>query len=133
MTRRDIREQVLKLLYMRDFHEPEELNEQIDRYFEIYTSFEESDKETIISRYNCILEKLPEIDMILSDATTGWKLTRLGKLELNLLRIAIYEIKFDEDVPGKAAINEAVELAKLYGGNDNSYGFVNGILAKVFS
>ena len=62
---------------------------------------------------------------------SGWTLKRVSKLELSILRIAVYEIKFDEDVPSKVAIDEAVELTKLYGSKDVSYGFVNGILAKL--
>lgn len=131
MTRRDIREQLVKLLYMRDFYEYSEINEQNDLYFEVFTDYSEAEKSMITDRYNKIIEKLGEIDQILTKATTGWKLNRLGKIELNLLRIATYEIIFDDTVPAKAAINEAVELAKLYGGEDNSYGFINGILAKV--
>ena len=68
--------------------------------------------------------------MILSESASGWRLNRMGKAELTILRIATYEIRYDEDVPDKVAINEAVELAKKYG-NDSSSGFVNGVLAKV--
>ena len=77
-----------------------------------------------------IVEAEGSIDMILSEAATGWRLNRMGKAELAILRIAVYEICYDEEVPDKVAINEAVELAKKYG-NDASYGFVNGVLAKV--
>ena len=70
--------------------------------------------------------------MILSEAAEGWRLNRMGKAELTILRIATYEIRYDEEVPDKVAINEAVELAKKYG-NDASSGFVNGVLAKVIA
>ena len=70
------------------------------------------------------------IDMMLSDASSGWRLNRIGKAELAILRIAVYEICYDEEVPTKVAINEAVELAKKYG-SDASYSFVNGVLAKI--
>ena len=62
---------------------------------------------------------------------SGWTINRVSKLELAILRVAVYEMRFDEEVPPKVAIDEAVELAKIYGSKDTSYGFVNGILAKV--
>lgn len=60
----------------------------------------------------------------------GWKTSRMGKVDLTLIRLAVYEMKFEEDVPAGVAINEAVELAKAYGTDDSS-SFVNGILAKL--
>ena len=84
----------------------------------------------IKTRYQKIEQKLGEIDSILTQATSGWKLNRMGKVDLNLLRLAVYEIRYDEEIPVKVAINEAVELAKIYGG-DSSAGFINGILAKI--
>lgn len=133
MTRRESREHILKLLYMRDFHESFELEEQNELYFELFTGLNEENTKEVEDRYALIVEKLPEIDAMIADAMTGWKINRVGKLELNILRLAIYEIRFDENVPDKAAVNEAVELAKSYGGEDASYGFINGILAKVMS
>ena len=148
LTRRDIREHLLKLLYIRDFHEPDEIEELNDLYFKTYTRLETPDPEIepigrdipnvsdkdmscIIERYHSIVSKLGEIDHILEVAMSGWTLNRVSKLELNILRIAVYEMKFDDGVPEKVAIDEAVELAKAYGSKDTSYGFVNGILAKI--
>ncbi len=62
--------------------------------------------------------------------TQGWKKNRIGKAELTIIRLAFYEMKYDEDVPVSVAINEAVELSKKFGGEDSA-GFVNGILAKM--
>jgi len=67
---------------------------------------------------------------ILEGISSGWKLNRMGKVDLTILRLAIYEIKFDDTIPTKVAINEAVEIAKLFGG-DSSGAFVNGVLAKL--
>jgi len=63
-------------------------------------------------------------------AREGWRLNRIGRVELNILRLAVYEMKYDEDIPEKVAINEAVELAKKFGG-DKSSSFINGVLAKL--
>ena len=75
------------------------------------------------------MEKLDEIDGMINQEAKGWTTERMGKIELTILRLAIYEIKFDEDVPAGVAINEAVEIAKKFG-QEESAGFVNGVLAK---
>ena len=67
---------------------------------------------------------------MLSEAASGWTLGRMGKVELTILRLAVFEMKFDEEMPVKVAINEAVELAKVFGGDDTP-GFINGVLAKL--
>ena len=77
-----------------------------------------------------ILEKETEIDADIDQIAEGWKTTRMGKVDLTILRLAVYEMKFDEEIPVGVAINEAVELAKKFGGDD-SPAFVNGILAKL--
>ena len=79
-----------------------------------------------------ILEHLEEIDEILNDYSRGWKTTRMNRVDLTALRLAVYEMKMDEDVPVGVAINEAVELAKLFGGEDSG-SFVNGVLGKIAS
>ena len=77
-----------------------------------------------------VIERRPEIDQIISDLSQGWKLERIGRVERNILRLAIAEMKYDSDIPVSVAINEAVELAKTFG-RDESYSFVNAILSKV--
>ena len=75
-------------------------------------------------------EHFGTIDALLQKYAIGWDLSRMGKAEISILRLAAYEILFDADIPEKVAANEAVELAKKYGTNE-SYGFINGILGKV--
>ena len=132
MTRRQLREHLLKLLYLREFHDLDEFDEQFDLYIENFTDFEEGSPEpgTIRTRLDLILPHLSEIDKIIENAASGWKFSRIGKIELMLLRIALFEIIYDDDVPNKAAINEAVELSKQYGSDDKAYGFVNGVLGQ---
>ena len=77
-----------------------------------------------------LFEVQGEIDTVLAKASVGWPLSRLGKSELSIMRVAAYEILYDEEVPAKVAINEAVELAKTYG-NDSAPSFINGVLAKL--
>ena len=86
-------------------------------------------KDYIREKYENIASKLPEIDEAINKETTGWNTSRIAKVDLTILRLAIYEIKYDETVPTGVAINEAVELAKKFG-QDGSPAFVNGVLAK---
>ena len=74
--------------------------------------------------------QIEEIDAKINEVSEGWKTGRMGKVDLTLIRLAVYEMLYEEDVPAKVAINEAVELAKQYG-TDNSPSFVNGVLAKL--
>lgn len=131
MTRREIREHLFKMLFRKDFHEPSEMNEQVELYFDSLEEVNEEDLQYVNKRFAFIVDKLGEIDAIIAEATSGWKLNRMGKVDLNIMRLATYEIKYDDEVPNKVAINEAVELAKKYGG-ESSASFVNGVLAKVF-
>ena len=108
----------------------EELKEQVELYQGQQEGVTAEEFVPIRKKLEAIVEAEGTIDMILSNAASGWRLNRMGKAELAILRIAVYEMRFDEDVPDKVAINEAVELAKKYG-NDASSGFVNGVLAKV--
>ena len=73
---------------------------------------------------------MEEIDRLLNDISKGWKTSRMNKVDLTILRLAVYEMKWDDNVPEGVAINEAVELAKKFGGSSSS-SFVNGVLGKV--
>lgn len=130
MTRRALRENIFRILFKVEFNSIAEMEEQIDySVFEI-ENISSEEEQYITEKVNNILNKLTEIDSIIDEVSDGWKLERLGKAELAILRLAVYEMKYDEDVPFKVAINEAVELAKKYCNPDAS-GFVNGLLAKV--
>jgi N utilization substance protein B len=130
MTRREIREHIFHMLFRKDFHEPSELNEQIKMYISDLEKPSEEENNYLTTRLFSVVEKLDEIDAILSEAASGWKLNRMGKVDLTILRLAVFEMKFDDEIPVKVAINEAVELAKIFGG-DESPAFINGVLAKL--
>lgn len=129
MRRSEIREHVFKLLFRVEFHDAAELAEQDKLYFEPLELTPEH-RKLIIDRTRLIEDKLPEIDKKIEELSVGWKKERIGKVELTILRLAIYEALYDDDVPAGVAINEAIELAKKYGGDD-SPSFVNGILGKL--
>ena len=125
MTRRQARDHLFRMLFRKEFHKGDELDKQVDFYLESV-----EDTNELKERFNNIVEKLPKIDAILTEISAGWKLNRMGKVDLTVMRIAIFEIKFDEEIPNAVAINEAVEIAKKYG-EESSGSFVNGVLAKM--
>lgn len=129
MSRRELREQIFKMLFRIEFHESEEMAEQLQLFLEEESKADEQEEAYIQNKYERIVEHLEEIDTAINEKSTGWKTTRMGKVDLSLMRLAVYEILFDEDIPAGVAINEAVELAKRYG-TDDSASFINGVLAK---
>ena len=120
------------MLFQAEFHQEQELMEQADLFLE---SLEGKDathkaKTALKEKYQSVIEHLVEIDEKIGEKAEGWSLSRLPKADLSVMRLAVYEILYDEDVPDGVAINEAVELAKRYGG-EKSFRFVNGVLASV--
>lgn len=146
MTRREAREHCFKMLFCQDFYPAEEKEEQLGRYFEApaedgtdqngadevlhQVNVPEEDRRKLEDRVEKIMSRIPELDREIDRVAEGWKTRRMGKVELTILRLAVYEMKDDGEIPEKVAINEAVELAKKFGGDD-SPAFVNGILAKL--
>ncbi|WP_418372685.1 transcription antitermination factor NusB [Agathobacter sp.] len=129
MTRSKIRENVFKMLFRAEFHDADDMKEQLDLFDEELENPSESELFYINSKSKGILEHIDEIDDLINEKSTGWKTSRMAKVDLSIIRIAVYEIKYEDDIPFKVSVNEAVELAKKYGA-DESPAFVNGILAK---
>lgn len=130
MSRRELREQIFKLLFRIEFNSEEEMKTQCELFFkDPEREFDEEDTKYIQEKYDSIYSKLDEIDSLIDSKAKGWSSDRMGKVELTIIRLAVYEIMFDDDVPSKVAINEAVELAKKFG-QDKSSGFINAVLAK---
>ncbi len=132
MTRREIREHVFIMLFRKDFYDSEELREQIEYYIAELGEPTLEENVYLTTRFQTVVEHLPEIDKTLERISSGWKLNRMGKVDLTILRLAVFEMNFDDRIPVKVAINEAVELAKTFGG-DESPAFINGVLAKLAS
>ncbi len=130
MKRSEIRENIFKLVFCGEFHSGEEVAGQVESYFEDMSEMTEEEHAHMVEKFNRIKEQIDVIDEKINSVAKGWKTGRMGKAELAILRVAVYEMLFDEEVPVKVAINEAVELAKKFGGDD-SPAFVNGILAKL--
>lgn len=131
MTRSEMREHVFKLIFRVPFHDKNELREQIDYYFDDLTDVNEKDYEYIKNKALLVCELSDELDEKINSVSEGWPVDRIGKAELAIMRLAVYEMLYDDDIPINVAINEAVELAKSYGSDDNAASFVNGVLAKL--
>lgn len=131
MTRSEMREHVFKLIFRVPFHDKNELREQIDYYFDDLTDVNEKDYEYIKNKALIVCELSDELDEKINSVSEGWPVDRIGKAELAIMRLAVYEMLYDDDIPVNVAINEAVELAKSYGSDDNAASFVNGVLAKL--
>ena len=131
MNRKSLREQVFKLLFRMEFNDPAEMEEQVQLFFDSGDlTVTEKDRDYITGKCIKIVEKIPEIDSLLDEKLEGWKISRLPKVDLTILRLGTYEILYDNDVPTGVAINEAVELGKKFG-EDGSGAFINGVLAGV--
>ncbi len=130
MIRTELREHVFKMLFQIEFNDAADMPEHLKLYFESLEHTTERDKEYIENKYKAIAEKVPEIDDLINEKCEGWKTRRMSKADLTILRLAVYEMKWDEDVPVGVAINEAVELAKKFSGEEGP-SFVNGVLAKL--
>ena len=130
MGRRELREQIFKLLFRIEFNEKDEMPEQEELFFqEEENAASEKDEQYILKKYQDFVSKVDVIDEMINETAKGWETSRMGKVDLTLIRLAVYEIKYDDEIPTGVAINEAVELAKKFG-QDNSPSFINGILAK---
>ncbi len=132
MGRREIRENIFKLLFRIEFNTKEEMPEQVKLYFEDEKNLgiSEEDQAEIENKYEEIAARIVEIDEKINAVAEKWTTDRIGKVELTVLRLAYYEMAMDDDIPVEVAINEAVEVARKFGG-DESPAFVNGILAKL--
>jgi len=128
MGRRASREAAMKLLYQLEIQR-DDRDEQINTVLED-GSFTESDKKYIRDIVDGVSEKINILDSIIEKYAMGWKINRMSKIDLSILRIGIYEILYREDIPYSVSVNEAVELAKKYS-NEDAGAFVNGLLAKV--
>ena len=113
-----------------DFYAEEEWTGQLALFLDALEEAGEKDRAYIEQKVTDIFAHLKEIDGMIDGSAHNWKTSRMAKVELSLLRLAVYEIRFEEGIPTGVAINEAVELAKIYG-EENSASFVNGVLARM--
>ena len=155
MTRSKLRENIFKIVFRASFFADEEMPEQVQEYIKdidegvdkVGAAKSDSDAATdendieaeeardiayIKNKSDDILEKKDEIDKLIEGASKGWSIKRIGRAELAILRVAVYEIRFDDDIPFKVAVNEALELSKKYC-EPEAGAFINGILSSFTS
>ena len=130
MKRTEMREHIFRMVFSYEFNSDQEMPQQMQLYFEqLDQEPKEEDMAYIRDKALNVILKSEEIDEMLNEHVTGWKTSRMNKVDLSILRLAVYEMKYDEEIPEKVAINEAVELAKKFGG-DEAPAFVNKSEAK---
>ncbi|MGP1588571.1 transcription antitermination factor NusB [Oribacterium sp. oral taxon 102] len=143
MNKREERDHKFKLLFSAQFYPDGEIPEQLAHYFESpdyedgdrlirIEALSEEEERSLRTEVGKIVERLPELDRELDRAAEGWTTKRMSRTDLTVLRLALYELHYDEGVPEKVALNEAVEIAKKYGGAESG-SFVNGVLARIVS
>ena len=140
MNRTALRETVFKVLFRYEFHDSESFASQMNLFFaeypesgdeeENWPALDSKSAEEITDKVTDILCHIDEIDKVISEKSEGWDIDRIGKAELSIMRIAVYEILYDDNIENAVSISEAVKLAKKYG-DEKAYGFVNGVLAKI--
>ncbi len=141
MTRSEIREHIFRLVFRLEFGSAGEIKEQLGTYFEegfapdgqderVPWVFSEDEEKYIRDKYDRIISVREDLDRIINTHSKSWDTGRIGKVDLAILRLAVFEMLYDDDIPVSVAIDEAVELAKKYG-QDESASFVNGVLAGV--
>ncbi len=138
MSRSSVREHIFKIVFGYDFHKvPEDCDLIICNYLDTAKNvndeiieFSEDDKNYIVVKVNNIVSKIDDIDEKIEALSNKWKKERIAKAELAILRLAVYEILYDADIPDGVAVNEALELAHKYG-DESASSFINGILSNV--
>ena len=130
MSRKDARDNAFKCVYEYEFNKEKSIEDILKFCYE-ENEVNVSEKEYIDEVVRGVAKNLEKIDENILKHLKNWSMSRIAKIDLAILRVAIYEITYMSDViPYKVSINEAVELAKKYG-NPDSKSFVNGLLAKV--
>lgn len=138
MTRHELRVLTFKAIFGVEFNPIEEMDDNVallldncdSELADFESEISEADAELVKSRAASVFAHLEEIDSDISSKADGWSINRMGKAELAIIRLAMYEMYYDEAVPVGVAINEAVEISKEYC-DENAYTFVNGVLSKL--
>lgn len=141
MTRRELREHVFRELFTAEFYDESE--EDRSSQLELYFTHPEGDdldfppcevsgeeQEEILQKTRAILSHRDELDRMIEETAVAWTIRRMNRSDLSILRLGAYELLYDDTIPPKVAINEAVLLARKFGGEE-SYSFINGILGQI--
>ena len=132
MTRSQAREHIFKLLYEMQFQQENEVDEVVSVYLENFPeeNVSDADRSFILSEVKGVWNTKESLDEEIAGAVKGWSIGRISKVELAILRLAVYEIRCVPEIPASVSINEAVELAKKYS-QSAARAFINGILGSI--
>ena len=142
MTRRELRDSIVRIIFREAFYPPQGMEEQTEDYIRelkeepelLLPSMKEEPSEEDVAyirdKVDAVLAHLPELDSSLEASSREWKINRIGKMELAILRVAAYEIGYDDDIPDRVAINEAINLGKKYSTAESSR-FIHGVLGAI--
>ena len=130
MNRRNARKNAFFLVFQMDFNQKDKFEQARELFFYHQQEVEEEEKDFILKETEGTKEHLAEIDEMISKKAKKWATGRMSKVDLAILRLAIYEICFSEEIPTSVAINEAIELAKKFS-SDEAPSFINGILGSI--
>jgi len=128
MDRRERRQHILIQVYFYTFYPADEFEKQCENYLAQHEMTME-EREALKGGAAKVIEHVDELDEAIN-TVAKWKTSRMSKIDLAIMRLALYEMRYDIDVPEKVAINEAVELAKKYGKQDSPV-YINGILGSL--
>lgn len=127
MLRSKAREQAFVLIFQKSFNDELTISEIIENA-ELADEFQHDAFTDMLT--TGVYDNLTEIDELIKANLSGWKIERISRVALSLLRLAVFEIKFVEDIPVGVSINEAVELAKTYATSDDA-SYINGVLGAI--
>ena len=130
MKRREAREIAFCLIFEKDFMKELSCKQIYDSALLYFEGKGIENEPYIFSTFNGVCENLQEIDALIDSSSANWESERISRVSKAILRLAVYEIKYVEDIPVKIAVNEAVEIAKKYD-DEKAFSFINGVLAKV--
>ncbi len=132
MSRRTARKHIFKMIFQAEFYKEEEIDDAIELYKDEIDDANEADMKFIKNEISGIMENKGAVDDTINRYAEGWEISRIAKVDLAVLRLAVYEILYADDIPNKVAANEAVELAKEFS-SEKSPAFINGVLGRVIS
>lgn len=129
MSRRTARKHAFSLVYQLEFYTDIEPDKILNEYGKDH-ELTDGDREFIYQEISGVIQNINKIDIYITENLKGWKMDRLNTVDIAILRLAIYEILFAEDIPHSVSVNEAVELAKIYS-SEEAPSFINGVLGSV--
>ena len=130
MSRKNDRKHAFCLIFQRDFGDETEISEALAYYLENFAEEEASEIDFIFREIQGVYDNLAEIDRLIGETSAAWDISRISKIDLAIMRLAVYELVYDDSIGEGVSINEAVELAKAYS-TEESGKFVNGVLGKI--